>query len=1160
MQLKLITGRSGSGKTEACLTQISEILEQAPQGSPLIFLLPEQATFQMEKKLASRLPAQGFLRAHILGFRRFSHRILQEAGGNWLPPLSDAGRHLILGRILRNRKDELKVLYRAAKQPRFADILSELVQEFRTHKISPSSLKDTANQLPDSPLKDKLTDLSLLYGDFLTFMEDRYRDGNDALDRTVMAIPDCAWLENAQIWVDGFERFTPQEWALLQALLKKVDGLTVTLTLDDPLEAFKENSLFYRSGQSYRQFQKLAQDNLCSLTHQSLPFFQRSKNSALAHIEKHLYGESKIFSEATNGLNVITAANPRLEIIHIARDMLQKVRSEGYRWRDLGLVLRQPDSYRELAEKIFEEYQIPYYRDQSIQPLHHPVIELLRSSLEVLLEGWLPEPLFRAAKTGLMPVEEDALDQLENLVLEFGLKGKKRWEQAEPWQYIRRYALEEDTLPDDDEITRLDLLDRTRRALAGPLLTLALRLKKAPTVKEKAVALYGLWEELGLEARLEGLALDEERENKPEEARLHRQIGNEILAILEELAELLGTEELSLKDFYQLLTDGFEGLSIRLIPPGLDHVMISALDGPISTGLRAVYLPGANDGLFPARSRPEGLLSENDRLLLMDQGLFLAPSGLSDAFHERFIAYRGLTSGTDSICLSYALADREGNALSPSPLVSRLTQLFPNLVIKQVQINEDWLETNPAHVLFRPAPAFASLSGALRRMRDQDLVAPFWTDYYNWALHREPWKQRLSSVVSNLLGTNSSKQLPSSLALDLYAPKGSIRGSVTRLEAFQSCPFKHFAQYGLRLKERPEFQLAAPQVGVFLHGVLKKYGQTLLDEGKKWHEISSDERQQLTDLIIQDLASKLQNEILYSTAQYRHFLERLKETVTRSIDRLTAFSTVTSFAPAALEQSFGDPENGWPALTFELSGDIKLELTGQIDRIDKVETNSAAYFLIIDYKSGSKRLTLSDAYHGLSLQLLTYLLVALEGASHLTNSNSAPHTAGILYYFLRSPFLSTDGPLTIEEAQSQLENSQRMPGWLLENKELLELIESEFAEEGTSFIPRIVLKKNGDFDGRYTKPLKSEEEFAELLSHLEATLVASGQSICAGNVEIAPYQIGSQIACTATFCPYRSFCQFDRFQGNNYRQLETLKDEEIFARLKAEVNPDELDN
>ena len=94
----------------------------------------------------------------------------------------------------------------------------------------------------------------------------------------------------------------------------------------------------------------------------------------------------------------------------------------------------------------------------------------------------------------------------------------------------------------------------------------------------------------------------------------------------------------------------------------------------------------------------------------------------------------------------------------------------------------------------------------------------------------------------------------------------------------------------------------------------------------------------------------------------------------------------------------------------------------------------------------------------------------------------------------------------------------------------------------------------------YARILKSEEEFAELLSHLEATLVASGQSICAGNVEIAPYQIGSQIACTATFCPYRSFCQFDRFQGNNYRQLETLKDEEIFARLKAEVKPDELDN
>lgn len=1160
MHLTLVTGRSGSGKTEVCLTQISEILDQSPQGSPLIFLLPEQATFQMEKELASRLAAKGFLRAHILGFRRLSHRILQEVGGNWLPPLSDAGRHLILGRILRNRKEDLKVLYRAAKQARFADILSELVQEFRTHKISPDSLKETADQLPDSPLKDKLTDLSLLYSDFLFFMEDRYRDGNDAIERTIMAIPECEWLENAEIWIDGFERFTPQEWALLRALLQKVKNLTVTLTLDDPFEALKENNLFYRSGQTYKQFQRLAQDLFCTLNHHPLKIFQRSKNPTLVHLERYLYGESWIFSEGTSGLTIANAANPRLEIISIARDMLKKVRTEGYRWRDLGLVLRQPDHYRELAEKIFDEYQIPYYRDQSIRPLHHPAIELLRSSLEVLLEGWLPEPLFRAAKTGLMPVEEDALDQLENLVLEFGLKGKKRWEQNDPWQYVRRYALEEDTVPDEDEITRLDLLDRTRRALAAPLLTLASRLKKAPTVKEKAVALYGLWEELGLEARLEGLALEAEGHNKPEEARLHRQIGAEILAILEELVELLGSEELSLKEFYQLLSDGLEGLSIRLIPPGLDHVMISALEGPLSVGLRAVYLPGANDGLFPARSRPEGLLSENDRLLLMDQGLFLAPSSLSDAFHERFIAYHGLTSGSDNIYVSYSLADRDGNALSPSPLISRLIELFPHLEVKHIQINEDWIETNPTQILFRPLPAFASLSGALRRMRDQDFVAPFWTDYYNWALQREPWKHRLSSVVSNLLGTNQSQQLPSFLARELYAPRGSIRGSVTRLEAFQSCPFKHFAQYGLRLKERPEFQLAAPQVGVFLHGVLKKYGQTLMNSDKKWHEISSDERLQLIHSITQELAAKLQNEILYSTAQYRHFLARLKETVTRSIDRLTAFSEVTSFSPVALEQSFGDPQKGWPALTFELSSDIKLELTGQIDRIDKVETDSAVYFLIIDYKSGSKRLTLSDAYQGLSLQLLTYLLVALEGASYLTNSNTTPHTAGILYYFLRNPFLSVDGPLTAEEAKSLLENSQRMPGWLLENKELLELLESEFIEEGTSFIPRIALKKNGDFDGRYTKALKSDEEFTELLAHLETILVKSGQSICAGHVQIAPYQIGSQIACTATFCPYRSFCQFDRFQGNNYRQLETLKDEEIFTRLKAEVKSDELDD
>ena len=90
-KLTLITGRSGSGKTEYCLTQLSEILEENPHGTPLILLVPEQASFQMEKALAEKIRGQGFMGAQIFGFRRFSHKILQETGGLWLPPLATQG-------------------------------------------------------------------------------------------------------------------------------------------------------------------------------------------------------------------------------------------------------------------------------------------------------------------------------------------------------------------------------------------------------------------------------------------------------------------------------------------------------------------------------------------------------------------------------------------------------------------------------------------------------------------------------------------------------------------------------------------------------------------------------------------------------------------------------------------------------------------------------------------------------------------------------------------------------------------------------------------------------------------------------------------------------------------------------------------------------------
>ena len=74
MALHFILGRAGTGKTHACLEGIRQQLRQQPQGPPLIFLVPEQATFLNEMALLKGLESHGSIRAEVLSFQRLYQR------------------------------------------------------------------------------------------------------------------------------------------------------------------------------------------------------------------------------------------------------------------------------------------------------------------------------------------------------------------------------------------------------------------------------------------------------------------------------------------------------------------------------------------------------------------------------------------------------------------------------------------------------------------------------------------------------------------------------------------------------------------------------------------------------------------------------------------------------------------------------------------------------------------------------------------------------------------------------------------------------------------------------------------------------------------------------------------------------------------------------
>lgn len=115
---------------------------------------------------------------------------------------------------------------------------------------------------------------------------------------------------------------------------------------------------------------------------------------------------------------------------------------------------------------------------------YHPLIELIRSSLDVIKGNWRYEAVFRCVKTEfLFPLElaknkaREQADQLENYCIAYGVKGE-RWTNGSRFHYRRFQSLDEDFGQTDQEIEMEQMLNDVKEWIVPPLYQLQKRLKK----------------------------------------------------------------------------------------------------------------------------------------------------------------------------------------------------------------------------------------------------------------------------------------------------------------------------------------------------------------------------------------------------------------------------------------------------------------------------------------------------------------------------------------------------------------------------------------------------------------------------------------------------------------------------------------------------------
>jgi ATP-dependent helicase/nuclease subunit B len=488
------------------------------------------------------------------------------------------------------------------------------------------------------------------------------------------------------------------------------------------------------------------------------------------------------------------------------------------------------------------------------------------------------------------------------------------------------------------------------------------------------------------------------------------------------------------------------------------------------------------------------------------------------------------------------LADEEGSTLLASEVIKHIKMLFPYAKTGQLHAEpaSTMEEREQIEYISDPNRTMSYLLVQLKEWMRGEPVSNIWFDVYNWYLTHPQWKDKLAILTGALAFTNQEAPLPASTSRILYGDE--LISSVSRMERFVACPFSHFAINGLKLKERKIFRLAAPDVGELYHAALSTLFKELHEENIPMETLSKEELMSRTATIVERLTPRLHGEILSSSYRHRHIARKLTNVLQSSALALHEHAKRGEFVPVGLELGFGRNAQ-LPPLRVELNHGRTMEVIGRIDRIDMARRGDEAFLRVIDYKSSARSLNLDEVYHGMSLQTLTYLDVAISNSEKWLGAKTSP--AGVLYFHVHNPMISNTNPLAEDSIEKEKRKSFKMDGLVLADQDVVRMMDKE-VESGHSELIPVGLKKDGSFYSNSS--IATEKQFEDLQKHVRETIGTIGNKIIEGNVEISPFRTSKKTACD--FCSIKPVCKFDSlFDGNNHNVLKGMSKDEVWQAL-----------
>ena len=1116
MSLKIIYGKSGSGKSTYIFNEIADKI-QNNTSRKIYIITPEQFSFTAEKKLLESVKTSAVISAEVLTFNRMAYRVMKEIGNAKTKNLSSTGKSMLIYNILSESKKDLKFIGKSSEN---VDLICTQITEFKKHGITVENLKSAMDNTKSEYLKAKIKDILNIYEKYTDEISKDYIDENDSLTILAENLDFTNGFDNTDIYIDEFVGFTHQEYEILRKLFTKANEVNINVCTDDiNLTSNPDTDVFYANKLTLDKIYYVArQENVKIDKPVFLENSYRFKNYELKHLEENIYSFPYTkYDKTVENIELFLAKNQYSEIEYVAENIVKLIRDKSYRYKEIAVITKDLEGYASLCKAIFNKYNIPVFIDEKKDLSQNVLVRYILSVINIFARNWSQESVMEYLKTNLVEdIDDSDICILENYALRWGIKNSK-WYNGD-WNFY------DETEEEQEKILHI------REKLVEPLLKFKKELSNQKDITSITKTLYQFIIDNHIDVAMEKKINELEDLGEIEKAKEYETSFGLIVDILDEIVSILGDKKVSFDKYADILKIGLGSTGLGRIPGTQDQVVVGDVDRSRSHKVRAVFVIGLNDGMFPSVNKNEGFFNDNDREQMKDSGAELAKGTIEKLYDDNFNIYKAFSTAEEKIYLSYSSSDLEGKSLRLSVLINRIKKIFPNLTEASDVIEKQ------SEVITKMS-TFEELLNQLRDFRDGKEIDSIWFELYNYYSNSPEWKDKLENSLKALNFSIETDKIDKDIVEKLYGD--TLKTSVSRLEQYKSCPFSYYLKYGLNLSEREEFKIQALDTGNFMHDVIDSFFGKLEERNIKVKEIEKEELEEIVQEIIEEKLQLKRNYIFTSIPKYKVLANRLKKVIQKSIEYIVDSLKCSDFEVMGHEMEFKDGKE-FPAIKMKLENGKKVEITGKIDRIDIAKTPDGNYIRIIDYKSSTKDINLNEVVAGLQLQLLTYLDAVCEIEDVMP--------AGVLYFNLIDPSIKVANKLDEEKLQDEIRKQFKMKGLILADIDVVKKMDKKLEKGNSNVIPAYI-DKDGNLANKSSTITRSQ--FENLQKYTNKMIKQISNAILSGNIDVKPYYKIKQGKTPCEYCKYRSICNFNTgICKKEYNYIGNAEKEYILEQIK----------